>query len=1269
MTNAVSNSFIITNNNNFNPKASWQKGDIITGKVEEKNSRTIEVDFNGKVVSMNKNIEIKEKVGEDISFEIEEISKTGLKLIYVDSKKELHTEKVVSNSSNINPRDIVEKNKIKATEFNIKIANKVIDNNITNEKYFFDMANKLKNQIENIVNKVTTKDIEEIIKNNYNPEKISIEVISKIIDKNKVAIRINDLGKLQSEIEDEVNKYANRLGNKEELREIINSLKSFNMPVNEKNIVKLQEVLKKVDSIKNLSNKDIINIIKHNKEFTIENIYKSKFLGNSIKNHNINYKVDKDLGYAFEESSTSNEINNIEELEPQIIKILQDTQIEPIKENIKLAKELIKNEIPLNKETLNIIKNLENNIANIAKEDILKQSIENIIIGKNPAQIFVAKNHEKKEESNEQIKKLLNTINMFDIEEVKKCVKNEKANQINTKVNSENLEKTLENISKVNINDIKTYLEEEKNVSIKDIKIIRLLLNNNIINSNDIENEEIENEKIGTKEELLKSLNEDKVQQSIKEEIGNQNHSDNIKKTEQLINDIKKIDLRGIKKVIINEKIINFKNLIEDSDSIEDLNTEEIKLDEAQSAKAIRTRLNIEEIRLKMTIEAATRLNLKGIKVEIEPIDTIVKELRNIDREEYRKALEINDIKSSKDNLDKIEEVYEKINVIKNMPPKVMKAILNKEVDFTIERVASATEKELVNELKLNKFIEKYDDLSTKPRPDLGDKIEKTFNQIDHILDELGLEITEKNIRAVKILAKNEMEISIDNIEGIKLIDNKLIKITQGLHPNIVVSMIKDQMSPIKMHVDEVIQYMSNFEEQLGETSLEKIAEHIHNLEEGNLSKEERESLIGIYRMLTTISKSEGTAIGFLMKNNLELNLDNLFEAAKYIKSTKGTKKAINANIDDNFGVLKELRYSEKSIKEQILTALKEENIPLTKNNINMATTLDEQNMDVTEKQVNKFFNNNEAIIEFISKAYPTKILQLEKEGELKKQLEKLNDLIPKENVVNKKEISDLINKLKELSQLDKESLKDVEKYGISKDLNSLNTIRMLKDNPFELSRRLENIIKTLDNPRNIETDLKNSINKIVDSISNGQYEDVVEEIKESIEEIYNELLNMNGGIKDNISKEAKAVENIVKFQQNISKEENYYQIPIMIGNELKQLNLYLFNNKNNNTEESTNGMKIHMYFETENMGSIQAYVDLKGNNMNFGIYTNEKEDLNLIKNFENEIKSILTKTMYNIGDIDYSYFKGESPISSDPIKNTQNKEHKYYDSKFEKII
>lgn len=1144
MTNAVSNSFIVTNNNNFSPKASWQKGDIITGKVEEINSQTIEVDFNGKVVSMNKNIEIKEKVGEDISFEIEEISKTGLKLKYVDSKEELHTEGV-SNSSNINPRDIIEKNKMKATEFNIKIANKVIDNNITNEKYFFEMANKLRSQIQNIVDKVTTKDIEEIIKSNYNPEKISIEVISKIIDKNKIAIKINDLGKLQSEIEDEVNKYANRLGNKEELRGIINSLKSFNMPVNEKNIVKLQEVLKKVDSIKTLSNTDIINIIKHNKEITIENVYKSKFLGNSTKEHNINYKVDKDLGYAFEESSISNEANNIDELEPQIIKILEETKMEPTKENIELAKELIKSEIPLNKETLNIIKNLQSNIETLSKEDILKQAIENIIIGKNPAQILVAENHE----------------------------------------------------------------------------------------------------------------------------IGNQNHSDNVKKTEQLINDIKKIDLRGIKRVIINEKVINFKNLIHESDNIENLNTEEIELDEAQSVKAVRTRLNIEEIRLKMTIEAAARLNSKGIKVEIEPIDTIVKELKSFEREEYKKALEINDVKPSKDNLDKIEEVYEKIKVIRNIPSKAIKSILNKEVDFTLERVANSTQKELINELKFNKLVEKYDDLLTKPRPDLGDKIEKTFNQIDHILDELGLEITEKNIRAVKILAKNEMEISIDNIEGIKLIDNKLIKITEGLHPNIVVSMIKDQMSPIKMHVDEVIQYMSNFEENIGKTSLEQIAEHIHNLDNGELTKEERESLIGIYRMLTTISKSGGTAVGFLMKNNLELNLDNLFEAAKYIKNTKGTKKAINANIDDNFGVLKELRYSEKSIKEQILTALKEENIPLTKNNINMATALDEQNMDINEEQFNKFFNNNEAITEFISKAYPTKILKLEKEGELKKQLEKLNDLIPEENVVNKKEISDLINKLKELSQLDKESLKDVEKYGISKDLNSLNTIRMLKDNPFELSRRLENIIKTFDNQGNIETDIKNSISRIIGSISNSNYDEIIEEVKEKIEEISNELLGLNGGNKDSIAKEVKSVENILKFQQNISKEENYYQIPIMIGNELKQLNLYLFNNKNNNTEESTNGMKIHMYFETENMGSIQAYVDLKGNNMNFGIYTNEKEDLNLIKNFENEIKSILTKTMYNIGDIDYSYFKGESPISSDPIKNTQNKEHKYYDSKFEKII
>jgi hypothetical protein len=1142
MNNTINNLITIkTNNNNFTPKTNWQKGDILTGKVIEKNKDTIKIDFEGKEITVKNHINIQEKMNDIIKFQVEEIDKSNIKLKYINDNKK--NKKVESKPDNkiLTLQEIIEKNKMKATEYNLKIAEKVSEENIEENKKYFDMASKLKKALESIANKVTDKDVEEVIKNNYNPEKISVDIFSKIIDNNKVAVKTNNYDKLQAEIEEEIEKYAHKLGTKKQLKQIINKLKDYNMPVNEKNIEKIKKVLHKVDTIKNITNNDIVNILKQNKDLTVENIYVSKHLGNNNK-QNVNYKTDKNQGYIYE-NNLNEETNNIDELEPQIKKILDDKKITVTKENVDLAKLLIKNEIPLNNETLNTIKNLKENINKISEDEIIEQSVKNIIEEKNPSQISIVENKEP--------------------------VKNE----LTTKQN---------------------------------------------------------------------------------------------KKIEAVKNDIKNIDIKDIKRVIAEGKELNLQNLIEES---KEEDTEPINLNESQNMKAIKARLNVEEIRLKMTMEAATKLSLKGIKVDVEPVDTVVKELRTLEKQQYEKYLEINNVEPTKENIEVIEKLYEKVDTIKNMPAKVMSNIIDKSVDFTIDDIAKSTEKELVNELKANKAVSTYDELGTKPRTDLGDKIEKTFDQIDNILEDLGLEKTEKNIRAAKILAKNQMEITVDNIEAVKLIDNKLMKITEGLHPNIVVNMIKDKMSPIKMHIDEVLQYMKNFDEQLGQTTLEKIAEHIHNLDNSEFTTEERESLIGIYRMLTTISKSEGTALGFLMKNNMDLNLDNLFEASKYIKNTKGIKKVINVNVNDDFGVLKELKYNEKTIKQQILTALEKDNIQLTKNNVNMANALDELNIPINDKTLNRIFNNTIIFEQFIEKAYPNKLLQLKKEGQLKNQLEKLNEIIPKQDIVNKKSINDIINKLKGLTKLNEETLKNLEKYAIPKNIDNLNTAKMLKEEPFEFTNRMKNIIKELDDSNISTNSLKKSINKVIDNISKGTYDKSIEDIKDNINKISDELVSISNSTSANIKEDTKTVNDIVKYQQLIGKEEDYYQVPIMIGDELKQLNMYVLNNKNANTQTTNDEMKIHMYFETKSMGSIQAYVNIKENNMDFGIYTSNKDDMDLIQTFGKEIKNILSSTMYNIGDVEYSYFKGESPIETESIEPVQNKSRRYYDTSFEKII
>lgn len=78
---------------------------------------------------------------------------------------------------------------------------------------------------------------------------------------------------------------------------------------------------------------------------------------------------------------------------------------------------------------------------------------------------------------------------------------------------------------------------------------------------------------------------------------------------------------------------------------------------------------------------------------------------------------------------------------------------------------------------------ESYETLMTAPRRDFGDSIQKAFGNIDEVLQEAGLEVTEENRRAVRILGYNRMEITPENVERVLQADEQVKSVVEKLTP------------------------------------------------------------------------------------------------------------------------------------------------------------------------------------------------------------------------------------------------------------------------------------------------------------------------------------------------------------------------------------------------------------------------------------------------------------------------------------------------------
>ena len=76
---------------------------------------------------------------------------------------------------------------------------------------------------------------------------------------------------------------------------------------------------------------------------------------------------------------------------------------------------------------------------------------------------------------------------------------------------------------------------------------------------------------------------------------------------------------------------------------------------------------------------------------------------------------------------------------------------------------------------ELDKAREAYETLFTEPRPEYGDSIQKAFSNISSLMEEMGIENTEYNQRAIRILGYNRMEITKEAIDEVKAYDTVLI--------------------------------------------------------------------------------------------------------------------------------------------------------------------------------------------------------------------------------------------------------------------------------------------------------------------------------------------------------------------------------------------------------------------------------------------------------------------------------------------------------------
>lgn len=305
-------------------------------------------------------------------------------------------------------------------------------------------------------------------------------------------------------------------------------------------------------------------------------------------------------------------------------------------------------------------------------------------------------------------------------------------------------------------------------------------------------------------------------------------------------------------------------------------------------------RRQLEEIRLAMTAEANYRLLKQGISIDTEPLVKLVEQLKDQENEYYRNLLMSEGVDASEEQVELFGEVDKKVADMRYVPAYVL-GMKDAEVS-TIDGVHKAG-----MELKssFEKASQQYETLMTAPRADLGDSIQKAFRNVDDILNDLDMELTDENRRAVRILGYNSIEITQDSVLQMKAADEEVQRVFKNMTPAVVTQMIKRGINPLKMDFTSLNQEAESIKsEEFGGEDNRRFSEYLWKMEQNHeISEEERSSYIGIYRLIRQVENTDGAAIGALIQQGAPITMKNLLTA---VRSEKRSSK-MDYSVDDNF--------------------------------------------------------------------------------------------------------------------------------------------------------------------------------------------------------------------------------------------------------------------------------------------------------------------------------------------------------------------------------
>ncbi len=256
----------------------------------------------------------------------------------------------------------------------------------------FDNLAAKRDQMTVMSNIMSTEDFNKMMKDGFDPSKLDPEQVVTIVDHIKAEMAKS--GEVVAGYNDDLSreKLTEILGSASLARDVEQSFKKADMPINEENVASVKEALDKAKQVTELDDAGKKYMLENRLEPTVENIYRASFSaqGDGSKQSK-GYFSQEMRGYFAKKA----DVADLQAMEPQIAKTIEKMELatQTKEESMEQAKWLISKGIPVTEQTMHGLQDILSLSFPLNEKEVIDAAVNALAKGQTAAEGNLA--HEK----------------------------------------------------------------------------------------------------------------------------------------------------------------------------------------------------------------------------------------------------------------------------------------------------------------------------------------------------------------------------------------------------------------------------------------------------------------------------------------------------------------------------------------------------------------------------------------------------------------------------------------------------------------------------------------------------------------------------------------------------------------------------------------------------------------------------------------------------------------------------------------------------------